>query len=294
MSRYLETAWEATVGYARYLWRDITEPTWHSYFYLLLAVSLAAWLWELARPWRREQPVLREGFALDGFYLFFNFFGFSLLGYAGVSAAFAEVRDDAFGALGLAELFPLFAVERWPIALQVGVFFVLRDLLHYVIHRVLHRVPALWRVHEVHHSVRQMGFAAHLRFHPFETVVYRTLEWVPLALFGFGIEELFFAHAVALVIGHWNHANVRVPLGPLRYLLNSPQMHLWHHAHDLPEERLAKHGGVNFGLSLSLWDYLFGTAFVPREDPDLRLGFPGVDRYPRGFFGHLVAPFRRR
>ena len=49
MSRYLETAWEATVGYARYLWRDITEPTWHSYFYLLLAVSLAAWLWELAR-----------------------------------------------------------------------------------------------------------------------------------------------------------------------------------------------------------------------------------------------------
>lgn len=52
-------------------------------------------------------------------------------------------------------------------------------------HRLLHKVPFLWEVHKVHHSVREMGYAAHLRYHFGETIVYRTIEYIPLAIISF-------------------------------------------------------------------------------------------------------------
>ncbi|MEM9073493.1 MAG: sterol desaturase family protein, partial [Myxococcota bacterium] len=83
------------------------------------------------------------------------------------------------------------------------------------------------------------------------------------------------------------HANLRLPLGPLRYLLNSPQMHLWHHARVIPTRT-----GINFGLTLSVWDWVFGTAHWPDDDADRALGFEGVDTFPSGFVGQLWRPFR--
>ncbi len=293
LSRYWDVATDSFVGYARYLWHDITEPSAHSWFYVLLAVSAAALAAERLWPWRPQQPLLREGFWLDTFYLFFNFFGFSLVGFAALSDVATIALRDALAQLGVGALTAVDAAS-WPIPAQLAVFFVGRDFIHYWVHRTLHKLPALWRVHEVHHSVREMGFAAHMRFHPLETVIYRSVEYLPLSALGFDLDHLFYAHLTALIIGHCNHANFRLPLGPLRYLLNSPQMHIWHHAIDLPEERLRRHGGVNFGVSLSVWDYLFGTAHVPRSGRDEALGFEGIERYPQRFFGQLVAPFRRR
>ena len=108
---------------------------------------------------------------------------------------------------------------------------------------------------------------------------------------GYGIDDFLAVHVFALTIGHVNHANLVVPLGPLRYVLNNPQMHIWHHVRDLPPGRRY---GVNYGISLSLWDYLFGTAYVPSSGRDIALGFPDVEAYPRGFLGQLAEPFRRR
>jgi sterol desaturase/sphingolipid hydroxylase (fatty acid hydroxylase superfamily) len=78
-------------------------------------------------------------------------------------------------------------------------------------------------------------------------------------------------------------------LGPLKYLFNSPQMHIWHHSIELPQGAR----GVNYGLSLSIWDYLFGTAWVPNNGRDIRLGFEDVDTYPHGFMEQMVEPFKR-
>ncbi|MEM1414287.1 MAG: sterol desaturase family protein [Myxococcota bacterium] len=284
------TAQESFVGYARWVASDLTELGWGSYASLLVAVSAFAFFLERIRPWRRDQALWREDFGLDAFYMVFNFFGFGLLGYVALSDVAAALVMDARRSLGLAGA--LVDVSGLPHGVQLVLLFVLRDLVHYGIHRLLHRVPWLWRFHEVHHSVREMGFAAHLRYHPMETVVYRSLEYAPLALVGFGPGDFFVVHAFSLLVGHLNHANVSLPLGPLRYVLNSSRMHLWHHAKDLPEERMSAHGGVNFGLTLSVWDHLFGTAHWPRDDAALELGFAGVERYPRGFFGHLWAPFR--
>ncbi|MEZ4686569.1 MAG: sterol desaturase family protein [Bacteroidia bacterium] len=74
-----------------------------------------------------------------------------------------------------------------------------------------------------------------------------------------------------------------VVMGPyMKYIFNSPEMHIWHHAHDLPEERRY---GVNFGLTLGIWDYIFKTDYIPYNGRDIKLGFPGVEQFPQTFIG---------
>ena len=68
----------------------------------------------------------------------------------------------------------------------------------------------------------------------------------------------------------------------MKILFNSPEMHIWHHAYELPEERRY---GVNFGLTLAVWDYIFGTAYQPKAGRDIRLGFPGIEKFPKDFVG---------
>jgi len=285
MDRYLDIAESSFVGYARYLGHEITEPGWGNYFYALIAVSFFFWGLEATLPWRKQQARIREDFWLDGFYMFWNFFLFSLIGYNALGDVVRAAFLDALGAVGITNLVAI-EVGALPAVAQLGLMFLLRDFIHYWVHRLLHRVDFLWRFHKVHHSVRQMGFAAHLRYHWAETIVYRTLEFIPLALIGFGIEEFFIVHLIALSIGHWNHSNIHPPIGPLRYVLNSPQMHIWHHAKDMPARY-----GANFGISLSIWDWLFRSVHWPESGRDIPLGFPDDEDYPRGFWGQLWRPF---
>ena len=288
MTRYLDIFTEAFVGYWRWLGTELVTPSWDNYVLLLLAVSLAAFAAEQLVPWRREQGRLRKDFWLDAFYMAFNFFLFSALGYAAISEVFVVAFSDLLrSTLGWENLVAI-RLGALPVVAQLAIFFVVRDFLHWLIHRVLHRVPALWQFHKVHHSVEQMGFAAHLRFHPVETIVYRTLEYFPMAMLGFGITDFFIVHAIALTIGHVNHSNIAPPLGALRYVLNSPQMHIWHHARAQPGQY-----GCNFGLSLSVWDWIFGTAYWPHDGRDEPLGFDGDGSFPTGFGGQLIAGFRR-
>ncbi len=284
--RYAGIFLESFGGYGRYLRHEITEPSWHSYFYGLILVSLAVYSLELAFPWRKNQPRIRKDFWLDAFYMFFNFFLFSLIGYNSVSNVAVEAFADLRQSLGIESLL-VFDVAALPVVAQLGIMFVSRDFVQYWVHRLLHRIPRLWAFHKVHHSVTQMGFAAHLRYHWMETIVYRVIEYIPLAMIGFGIQEFFVVHMIALTIGHINHANFHPPIGPLRYIFNSPQMHIWHHA-----KELAARYGANYGLSLSVWDWIFGTVHWPHSGRDIPLGFPHVDEYPDHFLLQMVAPFR--
>jgi sterol desaturase/sphingolipid hydroxylase (fatty acid hydroxylase superfamily) len=98
-------------------------------------------------------------------------------------------------------------------------------------------------------------------------------------------------HIVTIVLGHINHSNVKITYGPLKYLINNPVMHLWHHAKELPAGNTK---GVNYGISLSLWDYLFGTAYIPNENENLTLGFDHVEEYPKTFLQQLTHPWKKK
>lgn len=285
MERYLDLFVRSFTDYGGYLVREVLHPSWGNYFYWLLGLSLFFWLLEIILPWRQHQNRIRQDFWLDGFYMFFNFFLFSLVGFNAVSNVGVQAFNDLLGLAGIENLVA-FEIKSWPVWAQLLTLFVVRDFIQWNVHRLLHRVEFLWEFHKVHHSVQQMGFAAHLRFHWMETVVYRTLEYIPLAMIGFGIQDFFIVHIFATAIGHFNHANFRLPLGPLRFLLNNPQMHIWHHAKRLPTRY-----GVNYGISLSLWDYLFKTAYVPSDGRDIELGFEQVEHYPKSFLEQQSYPF---
>jgi sterol desaturase/sphingolipid hydroxylase (fatty acid hydroxylase superfamily) len=287
---YWQTFVQSFIGYAQYLVHEVFNPHWGNYFYWLIALSALVYALELMFPWRKNQPSIREDFWLDTFYMFFNFFLFGLIGYNALSDVvvkfFNNFLQNSFGINNLVAL----NVAQWSYWTQLLLLFIVRDFVQWNTHRLLHRVPFLWEVHKVHHSVRQMGYAAHLRYHFGETIVYRSIEYIPLAMIGFGIQDVILVHLFTILIGHLNHANIYLPLGPLKYLLNNPQMHIWHHAKVLPKGSY----GVNYGISLSLWDYLFGTVWMPHDGRDIPLGFDEVEQYPHGFFEQMSKPFEKK
>ncbi len=295
MQEYWEIIKEAYSGYGSYLWQEITfaydyKPWWQNYFWYLVLVSLVFFGLEWMRPWRKDQPKFRKDFWLDAFYMFFNIFLFWLLMYNALNKVFVNAFNEFLGIFGLTNIVAIH-IETWPKIAQLLLLFIVRDFIQWWTHRLLHRSSVLWEFHKVHHSVEQMGFAAHLRYHWMETAVYRTIEYIPLAMIGFGIDDFFFVYMFTLVIGHWNHSNLKINLGPLKYVLNNPNMHMWHHAYDLPED---KKYGVNFGLTLSVWDYLFGTAYIPHSGQSIKLGFPGLSKFPKTFLGQITHGFRKR
>ena len=172
---------------------------------------------------------------------------------------------------------------------QLLVFFIVLDFVQWVTHVALHRFEWMWRFHQVHHSVEEMGFAAHLRYHWMENILYKPLKTLGVMLIGgFEPEQAYIVHFIAISIGHLNHSNLHITWGPLKYIFNNPVMHLWHHVYDLPKG--FKHG-INYGISLSLWDYIFGTASIPKDDAHIKLGYPGVEHMPQSFVGQLFYGF---
>ncbi len=288
MEKYIDLIINSYAGYFQYLKNELLDPTWQNYFYWLLALSLIVWLLEIIFPWRKEQAIVRKDFYLDGFYMFFNFFILSLIGFSAISNVGVQLFNDFIGLFGWTNIVA-FKVHSLPVWLQYVIMFIIADFVQWNIHRLLHKSSWLWEFHKVHHSVEEMGFAAHLRFHWMETVIYKTLQYIPLAMIGFGIQDFFIIHIIAVAIGHLNHANLKLSYGHFKYILNNPMMHLWHHAKNLPEGSY----GVNFGLSLSIWDYLFKTAYIPNENAYEQLGFENLENFPKDFLGQEFYPFKK-
>ena len=251
---------------------------------MLLGLSAIAWAFETLRPWRINQGNFRKDFGLDAFYSVFNFFlapwlflnlvyqfGDKLVGHHLEAASFISVASS----------------PGW---VQITLLFFIQDFSHYWIHRLLHRVPFLWRYHRVHHSVEEMGFAAHLRYHWMENLIYRSLGAIPFYFIGFSPLDLFWVYLISISIGHLNHSNLKLTYGPLRWIINHPVMHLWHHAETIPE---GHRYGVNYGISLSLWDMIFKTGVWHTPPAELKLGFKNRDLFPNDFINqnlNLLGP----
>lgn len=288
MEKYLDIFLNSFSNYFNYLVNEITNPKLTGYFYWLIGLSLLVLLLENMFPWRKNQRVFRKGFWLDVFYIFFNFFLFSLIGYNALSNVVVEFFNDGLALFGITNTVAL-NISQLPGWSQLLIMFVVADFIQWNVHVQLHKREWLWKFHKVHHSIKEMSFAAHFRFHFMETVIYKSIQYIPLAMIGFGIQEFFLVHMFGVFVGHLNHANVGWDYGILKYVFNNPKMHIWHHAKALPQDR---NQGVNFGLTLSLWDYIFGTAYIPEDGKEIELGFEGDENYPEDFLGQVVKPFK--
>ncbi|MFP8835476.1 sterol desaturase family protein [Hydrogenophaga sp. XSHU_21] len=226
---------------------------------------------------RKDQPVFRPEWQTDFHHFIVNHMlvGFMLLATnLLVHRLFGWVPTE--GVQGWVAALPFWAAL--PLCILVA------DLAQYWTHRAYHEVPLLWRLHAVHHSTKHMDWMAGSRQHVIETIITRTAVLGPIFLLGFSKEVI---DAYIIVVGFqavFNHANVSVRLGPLRYLIVTPNFHHWHHSQD--EEALDK----NYAAHYAFLDHLFGTAVnSPRVWPE-RYGVLG-DYVPKGFLKQLAFPF---
>ena len=179
------------------------------------------------------------------------------------------------------------AVRDVPFLPQLLLCVLVADLAQYWTHRAYHEVPFLWRFHAVHHSVKTMDWLAGSRQHMLELIVTRVCVLAPLYILGFSEAVI---NGYILIVGFqavFNHANVHLPWGPLKYLLVTPDFHHWHHASD--EEAIDR----NYAAHYAFLDHLFGTAVKsPKVFPE-KYGVVG-DYMPDGFVRQQLFPFRRK
>jgi sterol desaturase/sphingolipid hydroxylase (fatty acid hydroxylase superfamily) len=178
---------------------------------------------------------------------------------------------------------PVLKQPRWLIVLEM---LVASDFLYYWTHRLAHSVPALWRLHAVHHSTEHLRWSSALRAHPAEAYTH-LLHTVPLFLLGFPIDALALLVPVASVYALFIHTKLDVTLRPVSYIVNTPMFHGWHHARDVGE---GTQGTVNYGGFFPLFDAIFGTYHLPSERPKA-VGVDDPDM-PSTCVEQLAYPFK--
>ena len=243
----------------------------------LLVVAAALMIVTLERlfPYDRGQPLFRKGF-FDDLVLYAVVQSY-LLGLV-INWLIAAVD----GATGLSRLG---LVSSWPIAVQLGFFLVTHDLYIYLFHRLQHRVPLLWRLHEAHHSGREVDWLSGSRSHSLEILINQSIEFLPIVLLGAHPDVMFMKLTMDAAWGMYIHSNIGARPTWLSAVLVGPELHRWHHAVDLVD--------VNFGTKLAFWDLLFGTAYLPGARKPSGYGLIEGD-FPDGFVAQQLHPFRRR
>lgn len=288
MEKYLNAFINAFTGTVSWTWKSIIfEVPWYTnYFWGLIVISLFVWGLEIVFPWRKQQSIFRRDFWLDAFYMFFNFFIFSIV----ISGVY-KILGLIFSEFDITtKSLALFDISLWSPWLQLTVFFVILDFVQWFTHVLLHKYAFLWKFHKVHHSVKEMGFAAHLRYHWMENIFYKPLKTFGVMIIGgFEPEQAYIVHFITIAIGHFNHANIKITWGIFKYVLNNPVMHLYHHAYVVPEGR----NGMNYGISLSLWDYIFKTNYIPEDSGTIEIGFKGDDQFPQNFINQNLYGFKK-
>jgi sterol desaturase/sphingolipid hydroxylase (fatty acid hydroxylase superfamily) len=231
---------------------------------------------ELAYPARIDQPFFRPQWFTDlcflvGEYLFFNGAVFWLLVHGGpwIHAATPEFIRRAVGTL-----------SWWGQAIIVVV---LGDFLIYWGHRLQHRIGFLWRFHSIHHSAEHLDWLAAHREHPVDSLYTILLVNLPIFALGFPVKYLALFAGFRGLWAIFIHANVRLPIGPLRMLIGAPELHHWHH-------HRSRDAG-NYANVSPIMDLLFGTYRCPDHEPS-ELGV--AEPIPKSYLGQLAYPFRRR
>lgn len=261
-------------------------PVYLEFYFWLFLISLGCFLLERLCPWRPQQEILRKGFVQDLFWLVFNkqYVGWVL---AVGTVALLSFLDREFTRWGFPVLEDFKLLSAYPFWAQFLLAFVVKDFIEWNIHRLFHRIPFLWEFHKLHHSIEELDWLGAFRFHWMELIVYRMFSYLPLVLLGVSEYVVLAIAIVGTLFQELSHANLKFDWGVFRYVFNSPRFHSWHH-----DVKMYGKGGQNFAVSLSIWDWLFRTAYWPvSRDQPKKIGFHGMKNYPKSVLGRLIHPF---
>ncbi len=242
------------------------------------AAAVAVTLFERQLPYRKTwHPPLRDVINDVAFMAVVQVVLPRLLGFAVVVAVAGGVSTSRLEPHGL---WP----HHWNLAAQALLMLLTADFLRYWLHRAAHNIPLLWRFHAVHHAPRQLYWLNVGRFHPLEKAVQFGFDSAPFILVGVSTHVLALYFVFYAVNGFFQHSNCNVRLGPLNYLVSGPELHRWHHSKKIAESN------NNYGNNLIVWDWLFGTRFLPSDRQVGVLGLLDAD-YPADFLRQMRSPF---
>ena len=210
-------------------------------------VFLAMAIWEVAGP-RRQQTIGRH-------VRWPSNFGIVVLDALLVRLIFPTTAVG-FALVGDARGWGLFHLVALPTWIAVAVSVVLLDLAIYLQHVLFHAVPALWRLHRMHHADLAFDVTTGFRFHPIEILLSMLLKLAVIAALGTPAVAVFIFEVLLNATSMFSHGNVRIADKLdliLRWVVVTPDMHRVHHSIQSTETN------SNFGFNLSWWDRLFGT-----------------------------------
>lgn len=249
--------------------------------WLIMAFLASAILFiflEKVFPKYKQQVVLRPEWKLDSIYFIFNHLMITVLLFVGnyfVAEYFGWAVSESFQTW----------VRNLPTWVQVVGLILCADFVLYWSHRTFHEHDKLWKIHAVHHSVEHMDWMAGSRNHVVQMFVDRCMAMVPLYLLGTSKEALDIYVAFAAFQAVYVHANMHIPVGPLKYVFCTPQYHHWHHSSEAPAI------DTNYAVHLPLYDMIFGTYHMPGKHWPAHYGT--VKPLPKTFWGQFLYPFQK-
>lgn len=251
-----------------------------SFFFGVFALMA---LWEIVAP-RRTLTVSKSVRWTNNLGLvFFNSIVLRLIFPAAAVGMAVFAAENGWGLLNHFEV-------SFPLAVMISV--VAMDFIIYLQHVLVHAVPALWRLHRVHHADLDYDVTTGSRFHPIEIILSMLIKFATILVLGPPVVGVVIFEVVLNAMAMFNHGNVRLPPGidrVLRLIVVTPDMHRVHHSVEDNE------ANSNFGFNLSIWDRLFGT-YIPQPRGGHEGMTIGIHKYrePRQVAwlpGMLALPF---
>lgn len=257
-------------------------------FVIILAVMLGLELYFPARSLIAKQQSAKQKTRLIG--------NFSLL----ILSAIAVKLTLPIGLVGVAlycseQQWGLLNLLHLPAWLSMSLSILLLDIVLYWQHRLFHKVPLLWRLHQVHHADVHVDSSTALRFHPLEILTSLAIKVVIVIILGIPAIAIILFEILVNSFAIFNHANIRLPktIEKLtRYILVTQALHRIHHSQRVSESN------CNFGFSVTWWDRLFSTYANSASKADNEIDL-GLIEYPNAqqnahLYGLLAMPFNKK
>lgn len=241
---------------------------------IIISASVLFVIAERIFPYNKGQRIFRKGFFDD--LALYTIAQSYILGIV----IFTWIIQNVDSWTGLSRMQLL---SGWPLWLQLLFFTVTHDFYIYWMHRWQHSNKFLWRLHEAHHTPKEVDWLSGSRSHAFEILINQTVEFMPIVLLGASPEVIAYKGVISAVWGMYIHSNLNVNTGALRRFINGPEMHRWHHTTGKGRNR-------NFSTKLAVWDWLFGTAFFPKPQKANEFGLKLP--FPEHYVGQFFAAFR--
>ncbi|MEM7259656.1 MAG: sterol desaturase family protein, partial [Pseudomonadota bacterium] len=265
-------------GYLQFIWMlKVGAPLMFSAYLTVLIGATMILLHETFASYRGDWKPDKNELIADGFFLAFVQVGVPAVLKVGVLLLLVWLSGKTSG---WSSPWP----QQAPVLVQVLMMMVIAEFFRYWIHRASHTFIPLWKLHAVHHAATRLYTVNVGRFHPLDKTIQFVGDTFPFLLLGVSAEVFATYFVVYALNGFYQHSNASVKLGLFNWIIAGPELHRWHHS------VIYREGNSNFGNNLIVWDSVFGTRYLPRDETVEKVGIGNL-QWPGGFLAQLVAPF---